>query len=40
MDQYYPAWKVKTEAKFSEINREILVNEFEQALVAAREARL
>jgi putative pyruvate formate lyase activating enzyme len=40
MDQYYPAWKAKTEAKFSEINREIRVSEFEQALATAREAGL
>jgi putative pyruvate formate lyase activating enzyme len=40
MDQYYPAWKAKTEAKFSEINREIRVGEFEQALATAREAGL
>jgi hypothetical protein len=32
MDQYYPAWKAKTEAKFSDINREIRESEFEQAL--------
>jgi hypothetical protein len=38
MDQYYPAWRAKTEAKFSEINREIRVSEFEQALATAREA--
>lgn len=40
IDQYYPAWKAKTEAKFSEINREILESEFEQALAYAREAGL
>jgi putative pyruvate formate lyase activating enzyme len=40
MDQYYPAWKAKIEAKFSEINREIRVSEFEQAIATAREAGL
>ena len=40
MDQYYPAWKAKTEAKFSDINREIRANEFEEALAYAREAGL
>ena len=40
MDQYYPAWKAKTEAKFSDINREIRESEAEQALAYAREAGL
>ena len=40
MDQYYPAWKARTEAKFSDINREIRANEFEEALAYAREAGL
>jgi len=40
MDQYYPAWKAKTEAKFSNINREIRQTEFEQALAYARDAGL
>ncbi len=40
MDQYYPAWKAKTEAKFSDINRQIRESEFEQALACAREAGL
>ena len=40
MDQYYPAWKAKTEAKFSDINREIRESEFEQALAYARDAGL
>src|SRR5260221_9724092 len=40
MDQYYPAWKAKTEAKFADINRDIRENEFEQALACAREAGL
>ncbi len=40
MDQYYPAWKAKSEAKFSDINREMGESEFEQALACAREAGL
>jgi putative pyruvate formate lyase activating enzyme len=40
MDQYYPAWKAKTEPKFSDINREIYQSEFEQALACAQEAGL
>jgi putative pyruvate formate lyase activating enzyme len=40
MDQYYPAWKAKNEAKFAEINRVIRESELEQALVYAREAGL
>ena len=40
MDQYYPAWKTKTEAKFSDINRGIVESEFEQALAYARDAGL
>ena len=40
MDHYYPAWKAKTDAKFSSINREIRGREFEQALAYAREAGL
>jgi putative pyruvate formate lyase activating enzyme len=40
MDQYYPAWKAKTEAKFSDINRGIRGSELEQALAYAREAGL
>jgi putative pyruvate formate lyase activating enzyme len=40
MDQYYPAWKAKTEAKFSEISRGIWESEFEQALSHARKAGL
>jgi len=40
MDQYYPAWKAKTEAKFSDINRGIRESEFEQALAYARQAGL
>jgi hypothetical protein len=40
MDQYYPAWKAMTEAKFADINRGIHESEFEQALAYAREAGL
>jgi putative pyruvate formate lyase activating enzyme len=40
MDQYYPAWKAKTDTKFSDINRGIYENEFEQAVACAREAGL
>ena len=40
MDQYYPAWKAKTESKYSEINRRILPEELEQAYRYAREAGL
>jgi len=40
MDQYYPAWKAKTEAKFSDINREVGESEFEQAMAYAREVGL
>ena len=40
MDQYYPAWKAKTEARFSEINRGICESEFEQALAYAQKAGL
>jgi hypothetical protein len=43
-DSLPPHWKAKTEAKFSEINREIRVSEFQQALatepVALRRKRL
>ena len=40
MDQYYPTWKAKTEAKFSDINREVGQSEFEQAMAYAREVGL
>jgi putative pyruvate formate lyase activating enzyme len=40
MDQYYPAWKARTSAKFEDINRLIYKSEFEQALASAREAGL
>ena len=36
----YPAWKAKTEAKFSDISRGIHESEFDQALAYAREAGL
>src|SRR3990172_4804553 len=40
MDQYYPAWKAKTEAKYAEINRHIDEAELETAFGYAREAGL
>jgi putative pyruvate formate lyase activating enzyme len=40
MEQYYPAWQVKTNAKFAEINRRITQDEFRQAIAYAREAGL
>lgn len=40
MDQYYPAWKAKTQAKFAEINRGITHDEFRQAVAYARKAGL
>jgi len=40
MDQYYPAWRVKTEDKYAEINRHIYPEELQQAFAAAREAGL
>jgi putative pyruvate formate lyase activating enzyme len=40
MDQYYPAWQAKTNAKFTGINRFIHRSEFEQALASARQAGL
>ena len=33
MDQYYPAWKAKTEPKYSDINRRILPEELELSLI-------
>ncbi|MDR5683590.1 MAG: radical SAM protein [Armatimonadota bacterium] len=40
MDQYYPAWKAKTEPKLAQINRRLYPQEFEQALRFARQAGL
>ena len=40
MDQYYPAWKARTEAKFQEINRRIFPAELDAAFAAAQEAGL
>lgn len=40
MDQYYPAWKVRTEARYEEINRHIFPEELAQAFAFAREAGL
>jgi putative pyruvate formate lyase activating enzyme len=40
MDQYHPAWKARTEAKYAEISRRITRAEYQQALRYAREAGL
>jgi uncharacterized Fe-S radical SAM superfamily protein PflX len=40
MDQYYPAWRARTEEKFKDINRRITGAELEQALASARAAGL
>jgi putative pyruvate formate lyase activating enzyme len=40
MDQYRPAWKARTEAKYAEIGRPITSREYHQALAYAREAGL
>jgi putative pyruvate formate lyase activating enzyme len=40
MDQYYPAYRAKTEGKFREINRCVLPQELETAYAHAREAGL
>ncbi|MFQ5879927.1 MAG: hypothetical protein ACE5IZ_07145, partial [Dehalococcoidia bacterium] len=40
MDQYYPAWKAKTEAKYAEINRPSHPAELTAAFACAREAGL
>ncbi len=40
MNQYYPAWKAKSEAKYTEINRRITGEELRQAFEAARDAGL
>ena len=40
MDQYHPAWKARTEAKYADINRRITRAEYQQALAYAREAGL
>ena len=40
MDQYRPAWKARTEAKYAEINRPITSREYQQAVAYAREAGL
>jgi putative pyruvate formate lyase activating enzyme len=40
MDQYYPAWKVKTNPRFAEINRRVTGTELAQAWQAARGAGL
>jgi putative pyruvate formate lyase activating enzyme len=40
MDQYYPAWRAKTEERFADINRRIARDELEQAYAHARAAGL
>ena len=40
MDQYYPAWKAKTEPKYAEINRRVRSEEMAAAYACAREAGL
>ncbi len=40
MDQYYPAWKAKTNSRFAEINRRVTRPEMAQAETMAREAGL
>jgi putative pyruvate formate lyase activating enzyme len=40
MDQYYPAWKAKTNARFAEINRRVWPREMDEAVELARAAGL
>ena len=40
MDQYYPAYKAKTEERFLEINRRITDSEFDRAIEFAHEVGL
>src|SRR5262245_49065144 len=40
MDQYYPAWKAKTEGKYQDINRKVQTVEMETAYAHARTAGL
>jgi putative pyruvate formate lyase activating enzyme len=40
MEQYYPAWKAKTDQKYKVINREVETEEMEAAFACAREAGL
>ncbi|MDQ7859206.1 MAG: radical SAM protein [Armatimonadota bacterium] len=40
MDQYFPAWRAKTEERFREINRRVTPREVEEALALARAAGL
>ncbi len=40
MDQYYPAWKAKTDPRYAEINRRVFRREMEEAFWMAREAGL
>ena len=40
MDQYYPAWKAKSDPKYGEINRRLQAREMAEAYACAREAGL
>lgn len=40
MEQYYPAWRAKTDQKFVEINRRVTESEFDRAIQYARDAGL
>lgn len=40
MDQYYPAWKAKSDPRFREINRRLKSKEFDEAVELAHEAGL
>jgi putative pyruvate formate lyase activating enzyme len=40
MDQYYPAWKAKTNSRFADINRRVTRPEMSQAIALARAAGL
>jgi putative pyruvate formate lyase activating enzyme len=40
MDQYYPAWKAKTNARFADINRRVTRPEMVQAVALARAAEI
>ena len=40
MDQYYPAWKAKTDSRYETIGRLVLPDEMEEAYEAARGAGL
>ena len=40
MDQYYPAWKAKTDSRYATINRRVYPEEMADAYDAGREAGL